>query len=58
MVFDKLTLDVAWHTAASDTSHQPIPKQIEALRDVRITQVASGSKHSIALDADGAIYTW
>lgn len=31
---------------------------MEALQDVRITQVASGSKHSIALDADGAVYTW
>ena len=44
--------------ALRDTSHQPIPKRVEALQDVRITQVASGSKHSIALDAGGAVYTW
>ena len=41
-----------------DTEKQPVPKFIKGLEGIKVTQVASGSKHSIALDADGNLYSW
>jgi alpha-tubulin suppressor-like RCC1 family protein len=31
---------------------------IQSLQGKKITQIASGSQHSLALDADGYVYAW
>jgi alpha-tubulin suppressor-like RCC1 family protein len=41
-----------------DVQTQPRPKKILALEGVKVTQLASGAKHSIVLDAQGNVYTW
>jgi hypothetical protein len=41
-----------------DVETQPRPKKILALEGVKVTQLASGAKHSIVLDAQGNVYTW
>ena len=39
--------------------HSPLlPKKIEALAGQRIVAVSAGVRHSIALTADGAVFTW
>ena len=41
-----------------DTVTVKSPKLIEALKDVVVVQVSSGARHSAAVTADGALYTW
>ncbi|XP_070686885.1 probable E3 ubiquitin-protein ligase HERC4 [Pempheris klunzingeri] len=41
-----------------DTSHSNIPKPLEALCNIPVSQVACGSQHSVALTKDGQVYTW
>lgn len=36
----------------------PVPKQIEALRFVKIVQIACGDSHSMALSESGELYGW
>lgn len=35
-----------------------VPRPVEALRDVRISSVAAGDSHVIAITAEGRVYTW
>ncbi|EGG16606.1 regulator of chromosome condensation domain-containing protein [Cavenderia fasciculata] len=37
---------------------QPIPRRIGTLDGVQITMVACGSKHTLSLTCDGAVYAW
>ncbi|XP_070686886.1 probable E3 ubiquitin-protein ligase HERC4 [Pempheris klunzingeri] len=41
-----------------DTSHSKVPKPLEALCNIPVSQVACGSQHSVALTKDGQVYTW
>ncbi|XP_073327615.1 probable E3 ubiquitin-protein ligase HERC4 [Pagrus major] len=41
-----------------DTAHTYIPRPVEALSNITVTQVACGSHHSVALTKDGQVYTW
>ena len=41
-----------------DRQNQPVPKCIAGLEGIHVVQAACGSKHSLALDADGNVYTW
>jgi hypothetical protein len=41
-----------------DTEDQPAPKRVEALRGVRVSSVALGGWHAVALAEDGLVYTW
>ncbi|XP_045892497.1 probable E3 ubiquitin-protein ligase HERC4 [Micropterus dolomieu] len=42
-----------------DTAHTPlIPRPLEALNNVPVSQVACGSQHAAALTKDGHVYTW
>ena len=41
-----------------DEQRQLLPKKIEAFMDQRVVAVSAGSCHSIALTADGAVFTW
>ncbi|XP_042351682.1 probable E3 ubiquitin-protein ligase HERC3 [Plectropomus leopardus] len=41
-----------------DATHTYIPKPLEALRNITVSQVACGSQHSVALTKDGQVYTW
>lgn len=36
----------------------PVPKKIESLNGLVITQLASGDSHSMALTKDGHVYAW
>lgn len=36
----------------------PIPKKIDSLQGVFITQLACGDSHSMALSKDGSVYAW
>ena len=40
-----------------DRQHQPLPKKIEVLAQ-RVVAVSAGSSHSLALTADGAVWSW
>ena len=40
------------------TGIRPEPAKIEALRSKRIVKVHAGEYHSLALGADGTVYTW
>ena len=41
-----------------DTQNQLLPKKIEALTGQRVAAVSGGVGHSLALTADGAVFTW
>ncbi|XP_036962839.1 probable E3 ubiquitin-protein ligase HERC3 isoform X2 [Acanthopagrus latus] len=41
-----------------DTAHTYIPRPVEALSNITVSQVACGSRHSVALTKDGQVYTW
>ena len=41
-----------------DGQAQPLPKKIEAFADRRVVSLSGGAFHSIALTADGAVFTW
>lgn len=41
-----------------DEQDQAIPQPIDALRNVRIHCVAAGDYHSLAIDKEGAIWSW
>jgi E3 ubiquitin-protein ligase HERC2 len=38
--------------------NQPSPKRVEALRGVRVSSVAVGGFHALALSEDGSVYAW
>ena len=35
-----------------------LPKKVEALAGQRVVAVSAGGEHSLALTADGAVFTW
>ncbi|XP_051238205.1 probable E3 ubiquitin-protein ligase HERC4 [Dicentrarchus labrax] len=39
-------------------THTYIPRTLEALCNIAVSQVACGSQHSVALTKDGQVYTW
>jgi alpha-tubulin suppressor-like RCC1 family protein len=41
-----------------DTQDLPSPKRVEALRGVRVSSIAVGNKHVLALAEDGLVYAW
>ena len=41
-----------------DLSNQLLPKKVEALADQRVVAVSAGDAHSLAITADGAVFTW
>ena len=41
-----------------DQQHQLLPKKVEALADQRVIAVSAGNFHSLALTADGAVWSW
>ena len=41
-----------------DEQFQLLPKKIEALAGQRVVAVSAGQHHSLALTADGAVFTW
>ncbi|XP_078024314.1 putative E3 ubiquitin-protein ligase HERC3 isoform X1 [Epinephelus lanceolatus] len=41
-----------------DTTRTYIPRPVEALCNIVVSQVACGSQHSVALTKDGQVYTW
>jgi alpha-tubulin suppressor-like RCC1 family protein len=41
-----------------DTQDQPSPKRVEALQGVRVSRVAAGMSHTVALTEDGVVYAW
>ena len=41
-----------------DLSNQLLPKKVEALADQRVVAVSAGTDHSLALTADGPVFTW
>ena len=41
-----------------DHANQPTPRRVEELTNVRVTAVAAGSVHSLAVSGAGALYTW
>ena len=41
-----------------DLQQQLLPKKVEALAGRRVVAVAAGSVHSLALTADGAVWSW
>jgi alpha-tubulin suppressor-like RCC1 family protein len=46
------------HLGHGDTQDQPSPKLVEALRDIRVSAVAVGGVHMLALTEDGVVYAW
>ena len=38
--------------------NQPLPRKIEALAGQRVVAVSAGSRHSFAITADGALWSW
>ena len=40
-----------------DEQHQLLPKKID-FADQRIVVVSAGTRHSLAITADGAVFTW
>jgi alpha-tubulin suppressor-like RCC1 family protein len=51
-------LGVYWRLGHGDTEDQPSPKRVEALLGVRVSSVAVGRLHALALTADGSVYSW
>ena len=41
-----------------DQQDQPLPKKVEALTGRRVVAVSAGGEHSLALTADGAVWSW
>ena len=41
-----------------DQQNQLLPKKIEALAGQRVIAVSAGGRHSLALTADGAVWSW
>ena len=41
-----------------DEQRQLLPKKVEALAGQRIVAVSAGVRHSLALTADSAVFTW
>ena len=41
-----------------DEQNQLLPKKVEALAGQRTVAVSAGREHSLALTADGAVFTW
>ena len=41
-----------------DTQTQLLPKKVEAFAGQRVVAVSAGAHHSLALTADGAVFTW
>ena len=41
-----------------DQQHQLLPKKIEAFAGQRVVAVSAGDEHSLALTADGAVWSW
>jgi len=41
-----------------DQQSQPLPKKIEAFADQRVVAASAGGHHSLALTADGAVWSW
>jgi len=41
-----------------DSQHQLLPKKIEVLAERRVVTVSAGAHHSLALTADGAVWSW
>jgi len=41
-----------------DQQTQPLPKKIEAFADQRVVAVSAGQSYSLAITADGAVFTW
>ena len=41
-----------------DQQSQLLPKKVEALADQRVVAVSAAHAHSLALTADGAVFTW
>ena len=41
-----------------DHQHQLLPKKVEAFAGQRVVAVSAGVAHSLALTADGAVFTW
>jgi len=42
----------------SDQQHQPLPKKVEAFAGQRVVAVSAEAMHSLAVTADGAVFTW
>ena len=41
-----------------DEQHQLLPKQVEAFADQRVVAVSAAAGHSLAITADGAVWSW
>jgi len=41
-----------------DQQQQPLPKKIEAFAGRRVVTVSAGANHSLALTADGSVWSW
>jgi len=41
-----------------DQEHQLLPKKVEALAGQRVIAVSAGGEHSLALTADGSVWSW
>ena len=41
-----------------DGQNQLLPKKVEALAGQRVVAVSAGTRHSLAITADGAVFTW
>jgi alpha-tubulin suppressor-like RCC1 family protein len=47
-----------WRLGHGDCKGQPSPKRVEALRGIRVSDVASGVDHALGLTEDGLVYAW
>ena len=48
----------SWARATTDEQDQLLPKKIEDFADQRVVAVSAGMVHSLALTADGAVWSW